>query len=346
MENMTSTGVSENITDPEVSSAKSFPFYAAQSGYDLPVYGLKNGQFYSIHIPAITCIVLSFVSAVAIIIASFRLQNIKTFFSWTKSERFVVYLALCDGLFNFAHSMDHTHIVLTRNHVYPKELCEFYGFMLAEFITAQNLMVNVVALNVFVLIYFTKDLNFGAYDWRLLLYTFGLPCVGGTMAAYFDMLGPNGTFCYFDGVKGEVANLFFTTVPLLTVLFMNIIVYGLTWKRIRSESKRLQHTLGQEAATIRASLQAAKTMSLFVTAFFAQWWAMALYGIWQMIAPVPQTLFQFVTTFSNIGGILNGIVYILIRRRRTKPKSKRAANVDKPFQNINSVSDKVENSSV
>ncbi|XP_062593169.1 uncharacterized protein LOC134254648 [Saccostrea cucullata] len=346
MENITSTGVYENITEPEVSSAKSSPFHPARSGYDLPVYGLENGQFYSIHIPAITCIVLSFISAVAIIIASFRLQNIKTFFSWTKSERFVVYLALCDGLFNIAHSLDHTHIVLTRNHVYPKELCEFYGFMLAEFITAQNLMVNVVALNVFILIYFTKDLNFGVYDWRLLLYTFGLPCVGGTLAAYFDMLGPNGTFCYFDGVKGEVANLFFTTVPLLTVLLMNIIVYGLTWKRIRSESKRLQHTLGQEAATIRASLQAAKTMSLFVTAFFAQWWAMALYGIWQMLAPVPQTLFQFVTTFSNIGGILNGIVYILIRRRRAKAKSKRAANVDKKFQNINSVSDKVENSSV
>ena len=188
MENFTG-----NTTEGEVSSAKSLPFLGARSGYDLAVYGLENGQFYSIHIPAITCIVLSFTSAIAIIIASFRLQNIKTFFSWTKSERFVVYLALCDGLFNIAHSLDHTHIVITRNHVYPKELCEFYGFMLAEFITAQNLMVNVVALNVFVLIYFKKDLNFGAYDCRLLLYTFGLPGVGGAMAAYFGTFGPHGT---------------------------------------------------------------------------------------------------------------------------------------------------------
>lgn len=189
---VTHVGVSENVAKPEVSSA-SLPSSVAKSGYDLPVYGLENGQFYSIHIPAITCIILSFLSAAAIVIASFRLQSIKTFFSWTKSERFVVYLALCDGLFNIAHSMDHTHIVLTRNHVYPKELCEFYGFMLAEFITAQNLLVNIVALNVFVLIYFRKDLDFGTYDWRLLLYTFGLPCVGGTLAAYFDTLGPNGT---------------------------------------------------------------------------------------------------------------------------------------------------------
>ena len=127
---------------------------------------------------------------------------------------------------------------------------------------------------------------------------------------------------------------------------MNIVFYGLTWRKISSESRRLQHTLGQEAATIRASLQAAKTMSLFVTAFFAQWWAMALYGIWQMIAPVPQVLFQFVTTFSNVGGILNGVVYIIIRRRRASAKSKRTAAREKQFQDIKSISDKVENSSV
>lgn len=94
MENIT-----KNVTGLEVSSAKSLPSSDGdKSGYDLPVYGLENGQFYSIHIPAITCIILSFISVVAILVASFRLQSIKTFFSWTKSERFVVYLALCDGL--------------------------------------------------------------------------------------------------------------------------------------------------------------------------------------------------------------------------------------------------------
>lgn len=73
---------------------------------------------------------------------------------------------------------------------------------------------------------------------------------------------------------------------------------------------------------------------------------MALYGIWQMIAPVPQSLFQFVTTFSNIGGILNGVVYIIIRRRRATAKAKKMATKEKQFQDIKSVSEKVENSSV
>lgn len=57
-------------------------------------------------------------------------------------------------------------------------------------------------------------------------------------------------------------------------------------------------------------------MSLFVTAYLIQWWALGLYGMWQLVAEVPQLLFNFVTTFSNIGGILNGIVFIIIMRRK------------------------------
>lgn len=162
-------------------------------GYDLEVYGLKNGQFYYIHIPAICCITTSLCCAIIVIVLSFRRQSFRTFFNWTKSERFVVYLALCDGLFNVAHSIDHLHMVITRDHVYPKELCEFYGFTLAEFITAQNLMVNIVAINAFMLIYFHRHLEFGPYDWKLLAWTFGAPFVGATIAGIAGQLGTNGS---------------------------------------------------------------------------------------------------------------------------------------------------------
>ncbi|XP_033735885.1 uncharacterized protein LOC117324240 [Pecten maximus] len=288
------------------------------SGYDENVYGLDNGQFLYIHVPALTCILLSLICAAAVILDAFRLQGFRTFFSWTKSERFVVYLAVCDGSFNIAHSMDHLHIVITRDHVHPVELCEFYGFMLAEFITAQNLMVNIVAINAFVLIYYRKrTVWFGEYDWKLLLWTFGVPFIGATIAGIAGQLGPNGAFCFFDSVKGKITNIFFTTVPLLLVLVINVVLYVLTWYRIHTEVKRLKNTIGKRASTVRASHRVAKTMSLFVVAFFVQWWAMAIYGIWQLASlDVPQTLFHLVTTFSNIGGILNGIVYWIIRRRR------------------------------
>jgi len=168
------------------------------NGYDLPVYGLEQNQFLAIHIPALTCIFLSLIAAICVLFFSFKRKSYKTFFSWTKSERFVVYLALCDGLFNISHSMDHLHILITRDHPYPSQLCQFYGFMLAQFITAQNLMVNVVSINAFVLIYYRKNLDFGIYDYRLLLWTFGFPFVAGLLALGLGTMGPNGTLYVYS----------------------------------------------------------------------------------------------------------------------------------------------------
>lgn len=122
--------------------------------------------------------------------------------------------------------------------------------------------------------------------------------------------------CYFDGIKGKTTNIFFTTVPLLLVLVVNVILYILSWYRIYKETRELKDSLGKSSRALKASHKAAKTMSLFVMAFFVQWWAMALYGIWQLIGDVPFLLFNFVTTFSNVGGILNGIVFVIIMRRK------------------------------
>lgn len=124
-----------------------------------------------------------------------------------------------------------------------------------------------------------------------------------------------------------MANICFTTVPLLIILLMNTILYILTWKRIRDETIRLGDNLGREAAARRASHRAAKAMSLFVAAFFIQWWAMALYGIWGLAGDVPQVIFHLVTTFSNLGGILNLGVYIIIRRKNLS-KGEKVSSAD------------------
>lgn len=143
--------------------------------------------------------------------------------------------------------------------------------------------------------------------------------------------------CYFDGVKGNLANLFFTTVPLCIILVMNSTLYILTWWRIRQEEPRFKDQAGRDAKIIRASHRAARTMSLFVAAFIIQWWAMASYGIIQMtVDEVPLEFFQFVTTFSNIGGILNGIVYIIIRRK-SKEKHSEASAENSTNNNKNSM---------
>lgn len=285
-----------------------------ESGYDLPVYGLDNGSFYYIHIPALVCIFCSFFCVITVMTLSFRRKSYKAFFtSWTKSERFIVYLALCDGGYNMFHSVDHLHYLISKDHVRPKQLCQFYGFTLAECIMSQNLMVNIVAINAFMLMYYEKNLDFGKRDWKLLAWTFGVPFIGATIAGIFGQLGPNGSFCYFDGVKGDVANLCFTTIPLLIIIVMNSVMYILTWKRIRQQERK---SSVKSKSSSSNSHRAARTMSMFVVAFFIQWWSLALFGVWvQVDADVPQVIHHFVTTFTNIGGCLNLVIFLIMRRR-------------------------------
>lgn len=160
-------------------------------GYDVPVFGLDNGKFSYVHVTALSCISISFAFSIFVLIVSFRTSDTH-FFCRSKSQRLIVYMAVCDGLFNLAHSCDHLHIFITKDHVQPRCLCVFYAFMIGEFISAQMFMVNIVAINVFSMMFLRKDLSFGKYDWRLLLYTFGIPFSVYLVAAILGKLGPTG----------------------------------------------------------------------------------------------------------------------------------------------------------
>ena len=146
-----------------------------KDGYDLPVYGLDNGLFYALHIPAVVCLATSLSCALTTMIISFRRHAGKSFFSWTKCSRIVVYLAVCDGMHNLAHISDHIQMIITKNHVRPKALCQIYGFMTLMFGTAQNILVAIVALNIFLMMYFGKNLYFGCRDWRISFVTYVVP---------------------------------------------------------------------------------------------------------------------------------------------------------------------------
>jgi hypothetical protein len=126
-------------------------------------------------------------------VLSFSDKNRKMFFSRAKKERFIVYLAICDGFFNFFHGIDHFHYFIGKDHPRPKELCELYSFGQMIFVNAQHLLVNIVAINVYMMMYFNKNLNFGRLDWKLLVWAFGVPFLAQIGAVLGGQLGPNGT---------------------------------------------------------------------------------------------------------------------------------------------------------
>jgi hypothetical protein len=123
-------------------------------------------------------------------------------------------------------------------------------------------------------------------------------------------------------VKADVANIAFTTVPLLLVLTVNIVMYAITLYRIKVETNSLQLGLKTKNAS-RKSKRAAKNMSMFVVAFFIQLGPLGLFGIWYLIGDErPLVLFHIVTVFSNIGGCLNLCVYLIIRHTNSENKNK------------------------
>ena len=83
-------------------------------------------------------------------------------------------------------------VVIIKDHVRPKELCELFGFVTTIFSMAQNLVVGIIAINIFMMIYFRKNLKFGKHDWILLVVTFGIPLSIGATAWILGLLGPNG----------------------------------------------------------------------------------------------------------------------------------------------------------
>ncbi|XP_060578863.1 uncharacterized protein LOC132735866 [Ruditapes philippinarum] len=316
MMNNTNTTVS-NTTNLSVNTEM-------KDGYDLPVTGLASGYFYSLHSLALSCMLCSFVCAVIVLTFSFRAKTCRDFFKgWSKGERFIVYMALIDGSFNVFHSLDHLHHVIAMDHVRPKELCQFYAFVNVVFVNGQNLMVNIVAFNAFMLMYFDKNLDFGKADWKLLTWIIGMPFVGASIAQFTGTLGPTGSFCFVDGVRGFTANVCLTTVPLLIIVLMNSVMYGLTWKRIREKTKALKHFNKVTRQTVSKSRRAAISMSMFVVAFFIQWTPLAIMGLWLLLdTEVPLVLFYIVTTFTNLGGCLNFVVFLIIRHRNRQQSSK------------------------
>ena len=84
------------------------------------------------------------------------------------------------------------------------------------------------------------------------------------------------------------------------------------------EIKIIRNNLGQCQGNRRTSSRVDKSMSLFVAAFFVQWWAAGLYGAWGL---------EFVThasvTFTNIDGALNLGVFIVNHRRSKRNSSVR-----------------------
>ncbi|VDH93542.1 Hypothetical predicted protein [Mytilus galloprovincialis] len=124
-----------------------------------------------------------------------------------------------------------------------------------------------------------------------------------------------------DGVTGGAILLMFTTAPSILILVVNCILYALIWQKLRTESKRIQDSIGKEASSAKASHRAVRTMMLFVVMFVIQWTASSVFGVWEYIDDAPPFVVLFTVLLANSGGLLNGFIFIYMYRKRVKTEN-------------------------
>ncbi|XP_043203185.1 uncharacterized protein LOC122371134 isoform X1 [Amphibalanus amphitrite] len=299
------------------------------SGYDLPVQGLQTGHFDMIHVTAIICLVGSLLCAIATIVLTLAANQwrMSAFYAWTTGDRVLIYMAVFDGLFNLTHMMDHGLYLAQRDHVRPRQLCAFFGFALSVLVIAQNVLVCFLALEACLMVFRLRPPNFGRHDWRPLAASLGPGVLFSAVAWALDKLGPSGAFCYLDPIKGSLFLMAFTTIFLIGVGLFNLVFYAVTVIRLRVADQHNRKQLGSRTQLGRSVNKTAWTCTYFIVSFFAQWLPMILYGAWAMRGHPPFELFMAVTTFTNLGGFFNLLLfsYIRLKKRRASHLSRQNA---------------------
>lgn len=124
--------------------------------------------------------------------------------------------------------------------------------------------------------------------------------------------------CHFDAIKGADLWVYYLTILTFVVVVVNVILYIATWIKIYKETKALANVLGHEAQAIKSIHNSARNMSLFVSVFLIQWFSLAVYSITALLGHVPEVILYMVISLNNLGGVLNGLVFIILKRRRRK----------------------------
>lgn len=165
----------------------------AKNGYDIPVFGVGYSCFYAIHVTAMCCLILSLISAIAVIFALFNSKNKTSFMKWPKHERFLVYRCICNSVYCGLHMLDHLQIVIAQDHVRPPGLCKLYATILINACMCESSFSLISALNAFLSIAFRKNVDFGQRDWKLLVNVCVIaPFSLALMVSLMDVLGPTG----------------------------------------------------------------------------------------------------------------------------------------------------------
>ncbi|XP_063422385.1 uncharacterized protein LOC134706936 [Mytilus trossulus] len=291
-----------------------------ENGYDIPFVSDETITGFYIGILNFFFMIASCIGGLVTVQFSFK-YNKKRFMKWRYVDRFILYKALNDMVYYFFPICYLVHVTLEKVNYPVSAFCTMYAIISNVFGSSQALMTVTVAVTAFVLVYFNKQLTMGPRDCYLYIIVLFIPAAMFTVLGIFKQLGPNGYFCNYDAVKGSISHLVIVSIGFTLIILSTIVLYILICIKAYKQSKKIDAVSKKKSLAKKRTLAIAKHASLLITAFFFQFGVFILDGIWRAIETPPNWVYFLTTIMSSSGGIVNSIVFCVIRKEQNKSVS-------------------------
>lgn len=111
------------------------------------------------------------------------------------------------------------------------------------------------------------------------------------------------------------------SIGFTLIILSTTVLYILICIKAYKQSKKIDAVSKKESLAKKRTLSIAKHASLVISAFFFQFGVFILDGIWRVIATPPHWVYFLITIMSSSGGIVNSIVFYVIRKEQNKSVS-------------------------
>ncbi|KAJ3107565.1 hypothetical protein HDU97_003870 [Phlyctochytrium planicorne] len=156
-------------------------------------------------------------------------------------ERFPLYVAIIDFIWTISHAIDHVMMLANKGESPAPAVCKSLGAILAFFLMAQVMLLNIIAVSMFLTVYRGWALSYGKFDWILVVLTFGLPVVYICIGFAVDAFGPDMYWCYLNPFI-ESGNIMWsiTFIAAICCIGLPAFCYYMIYWKITDVAQRLQ----------------------------------------------------------------------------------------------------------
>ncbi|KAJ3410993.1 hypothetical protein HDV05_002937 [Chytridiales sp. JEL 0842] len=156
----------------------------------------------------------------------------------TIGERFPLYLSCLDLLWSISHTIDHSWYLATGGQSPPAQACAAMGGVLGLFMMAEIMLVNLLAISMFLTVYMNWSLSYGRKDWILGVLTFGVPVIFVTFGFAFQGFGPDFYWCFINTSKrtGHIL-LGIVLVAAIFCILLPAVCFYLIYRKVSKHNK-------------------------------------------------------------------------------------------------------------